>query len=297
MNAVVMEIKDGKAAILTKEGTFECVKDLGYSIGQRIDVDESSFAKADVVNFNSYKGRKKKSTVRRIATVAATFAVVATAFGVTSYAVPCTVVTMDINPSISMSLNIYDKVISVDAYNDDGASIASNIRSKAKGRKLDDAFEIALDELKEGSYIDGEDTDVVTSVSTHFKRPAGPKHRISGAVDDWNKKAKVGDVSVALECVDVPSDVAKEAKKKKVSPAKLTIVREAGAKKKPKEFNEDEWMKKSVKEINEVRRPAPKNDDRDSKSNNDDKDNSAKDKPSKKPDKKPDIKPDEQMEF
>ena len=258
MNAVVMELKDGKAAVLTAEGNFECIKDSGYTVGQKIDVDASAFAKADVVSLDAYKGRKKRSVTRRIAAVAAVFVAIVTASLVTSYAVPCTVVTMDINPSISLSLNVYDKVISVDAYNDDGANIASSIKSRAKGRGLDYAVGIALDALRDGSYIDGEDTDIVTSVNSRFKKPDGAEKVMARAVDDWNKNAMDDmDVSVALECIDVPSDVAKEAREKKVSPAKLAIVREVKAKKPPKEFNEDEWMKKSVKEINEVRRPQP----------------------------------------
>ncbi len=258
MNAVVMELKDGKAAVLTAEGNFECIKDLGYTVGQKIDVDASAFAKADVVSFDAYKGRKKRSVTRRIAAVAAVFVAIVTASLVTSYAVPCTVVTMDINPSISLSLNVYDKVISVDAYNDDGANIASSIKSRAKGRGLDYAVGIALDALRDGSYIDGEDTDIVTSVNSRFKKPDGAEKVMARAVDDWNKNAMDDmDVSVALECIDVPSDVAKEAREKKVSPAKLAIVREVKAKKPPKEFDEDVWMKKSVKEINEVRRPQP----------------------------------------
>ena len=98
----------------------------------------------------------------------------------------------------------------------------------------------------------------MTSVNSRFKKPDGAEKVMARAVDDWNKNAMDDmDVSVALECIDVPSDVAKEAREKKVSPAKLAIVREVKAKKPPKEFDEDVWMKKSVKEINEVRRPQP----------------------------------------
>ncbi len=260
MEAVVMELRDGKAAVLTMEGSFEKIDDKGYTVGQKLEVNESMFinASAEVIDFSK---RKPKMTVAKRAMrkmqIAAAIVFIVVTGGVVSYATPCTTVSMDVNPSISLSLNIYDRVIKVDAYNDDGTEIVSAVKDDVRGHNLDYAVGEVLDALSKGNYINDSDTDFVATVSSHFQKEDRAKDMIERSVNRWNKRSfdASSDASVALEYIEPTPDIIKEAKEKNVSPGKLSIVKEAEKADTNESYSEDEWLNKSVREINEVRHP------------------------------------------
>lgn len=72
--------------------------------------------------------KHRPTPIRRLATVAACLAILLVgAGGYWLYFIPTSVVSIDINPSLELGINRFDKVVSVDAYNGDGQALADSL--------------------------------------------------------------------------------------------------------------------------------------------------------------------------
>lgn len=296
MKALIMEIKKGRAAVLTDKGTFEIMEDNGYELGQHIDVDAVMFesnvthediglelelqqeAEIDTIlnesisnqndieqtkyNNDKYSDiqhrrknvktfRKTSGMLRRI--VAAVAVVVIIGGGVASYAAPVSTISVDVNPSLEIKLNVFDRVVSVKAYDEDDRELAEMINKSAKGKKLQEALHIALSNLRDNDYITGDDTSVVTSVYTHFGKDDELKKKLETSVDEWNNEQENNKLpgKVELENVDVDEKTRQDATKKNVSPGKLYKAAEVeNAYEEAGEDTDEDWLNKPVNEIN-----------------------------------------------
>ena len=70
-------------------------------------------------------------------------------------------VTLTAGASVTYGVNIFDRVISVSANNEEGRLIIDEISGDVMFRKLPDAFETILDSIKDGEYIDDENPVIV----------------------------------------------------------------------------------------------------------------------------------------
>ncbi|MEG1782723.1 MAG: hypothetical protein RR253_05705, partial [Oscillospiraceae bacterium] len=69
---------------------------------------------------------------------------------------PHTYVSLDVNPSVEYTLNMFDRVLSVNAVNEDGASILQEVNlADFNNKTIDDAIKITLDEITAKGYFDG----------------------------------------------------------------------------------------------------------------------------------------------
>lgn len=102
MQGVVMDIKNGKAVVFQKNGDMTEVKDKGYQIGQTINI-----------TIYPYKN---------FIVMAACFMLVFIT-GISGYAVAYRTIYVDINPSMRLDVNRFDKVISVNPLNDDAVEL------------------------------------------------------------------------------------------------------------------------------------------------------------------------------
>lgn len=91
----------------------------------------------DELKFNTEKyinSKRKKGTVhyrKFVPALAAFIFVLATCiFGIKLYNTEAAVISVDVNPSIELGINRFNKVISVTGYNDDGIELAQNIDVK-----------------------------------------------------------------------------------------------------------------------------------------------------------------------
>ena len=153
MKAVVLDISDGEATVMTKSGDIIGVKDESYDIGQEITV----------------KGSLGSNIVRFIPAIAAA-AVLLIVAGTGSYAYlsPYGTVSLDVNPSIEYSINRFDKVLSVSGVNDDGSNIVSSLDvSKLKYKDIETAIDNTIDQIDaEGYFADESDNYVVVTANT-----------------------------------------------------------------------------------------------------------------------------------
>ncbi len=237
MKAIVVDIKEGKAALLDKEGIVRVIPDRGYQIGQQLEADSLLVKEKDrkVYSFplrndgrTVVPDRQKKRGAaafvqRHLVPVAASLVVLLGAgSGVTAYALPCSTVTVDINPSLKYTLNVFDLVIGTEGYNDDGEKVADEIRSRVRGKTIGEAIGITLDQLSEDSFIEDEEMPAVITVNSAFSREDRLSEKISEEVDDWNegRKEEDGDRSVEPSIVKVSKEQKKQADDKKESPGR-----------------------------------------------------------------------------
>lgn len=76
---------------------------------------------------NGYSRKKKVNFQRAVMSMACLLIAVVGIFGYFSYTIPVAAISIDINPSIELEINRYDKVIDVKGYNDDGIRLAEEL--------------------------------------------------------------------------------------------------------------------------------------------------------------------------
>jgi hypothetical protein len=129
---------------------------------------------------------------------------------------------MDINPSLCYSLNAFDKVIKMEAFNEDGQDIVDAVGSEVKWQKLDKAVSITLNGLESANYI-AEETEAVFTVGSHLPRHERLEKEILGSVDDWNRDRKEhGDEKhVNAEAIEATRELKDKARKQHLSPGRI----------------------------------------------------------------------------
>ena len=182
MKAVVLEIKENKAAVLDDTGVVHAVKNKGYEVGQKLEVTEFELKKDEIKSLNTSK------ISRFTRTAAAVLAVAIIGGGVTAYAAPVSTVTVDGASSIEYKLNLFDRVVGMEATEDDDESFKESISELSKevrGMKISDAIDATTtrfgDELFEAGD-DGEAPELTVKVG-------GLKRRNKHLSDELDKKA------------------------------------------------------------------------------------------------------------
>lgn len=235
MKAVVVEIRKDFVAALSDNGCIVKAKNNNYVIGQVIELEKA-------LTF-------KKRTIAKVAGLAASF-VLLCAVGAYTYLAPSTYVSLDVNPSIEYSLNIFDRVLSVKAVNDDGAEILKQVDLKnLSNKKIDEAIKLTVDEISKEGYFEGdvEGGIVISTSGKDLKKAEALAERLKNAAD---KQCKDNEDEVEVEAVAVGKKRVQEAKALGVTPGKLNLVeklKESAAD--PDEVKVEEWLDKPVKEI------------------------------------------------
>lgn len=152
MRAVVVEIKDNDTAVLSEDGRILKIKNNGYTMGQEIIL-------------------KKSNRYIKVA-VSAVGVLVLFAISVWAYLIPFSHVSLDVNPHFEFSVNVIDRVLEVNAVNDEGEKLIVNISvQNLKNKKINEAVKTVLIELRERSYInEDEKTGVVVVTSSKSKK-------------------------------------------------------------------------------------------------------------------------------
>ena len=144
MKAVVLETRGNEAAVLVKDGTVRIVHG-SYSVGDTIEYSEAS-----------------RPLLRYwAAAAAAVVAAVGLSAGlwVDRNYITYAEVSLDVNPSIVYSINKRDRVLSVQAANEDAESIVEQLKEESiRFIPLSEAVEKTMDALEDEGYL-SEDTD------------------------------------------------------------------------------------------------------------------------------------------
>ena len=147
MRGIVMEIQDGHCVVLKDDGTFEKLPDRGYQVGQEITVQ--------VI----------KSPLLRYGALAACLLLVClSGFGIHLYRTPASYIYLDINPSVRLDLNCFERVIAVVPLNEDAKTLLSAAEITRTDAKT--CINQIVAACQEQRYLNETNTDIELSVCT-----------------------------------------------------------------------------------------------------------------------------------
>ncbi|MEG1886494.1 MAG: hypothetical protein RR177_00045 [Oscillospiraceae bacterium] len=237
MKAVVVDIKGKFAAALSDNGCVVKALNQNYVIGQVIEVKNTTL-------------RGTKLAVRISAIAAAFVLTFGMGAGFHAYFAPNSYVSMDVNPSIEYTLNMFGRVLSVTAVNEDGNKILQEFNLKDFNNKtINDVIKLTLAEIDKEGYFSGDKKGgivIATSGKNHAKAEA-----LAEALGEIVRlQCKESQKNVKVETLAADQKMMDEAKALGVTPGKLRLVQElqenyVGA----EPFDSEAWLKKPVKEI------------------------------------------------
>ncbi|MGI6085893.1 MAG: anti-sigma-I factor RsgI family protein [Acetivibrionales bacterium] len=236
MKNIVLEINRNEAVILSDDGTVSKIKNKGYSIGQMISMKNTKKPKSKIYTFAS-------------GFVAAMIILTVGAF---AYFTPVSYVSLDVNPSIEYSINLFDRVLSIKSVNEDGEKIIQNLNLKNK--KIAVALEETLDKIVAEGYITkGENAGVVISVSDSAKAEVLINEIFEKTEKYLEENNETAEIDVDVEVEAVGRERVAEARKLGITPGKLNLIEKLrDSTDDPDDFVIEDWMDKSVKEINKA---------------------------------------------
>ncbi len=227
-----MEVYEDKVIVLAKDGSFlEVNRDnRDLDIGQEIEVDD---------NNKRIRGR----IIRRLASIAAAFILlITTGYGVYGYYTPYGYINVDINPSVEIAYNLYNRVIDLKGLNEDGNILISKIKNY-RNRTIENVINEVIDTAVEQAYVRPEQENVILITITE-KKDKVDDEKIYKLVDNHIKQ-KIENTEVIL--IEGDNNIYKRAREDKISPGKLMLIEKAIDLNKDIKF--EEVAKKPVKEI------------------------------------------------
>ncbi len=146
MKAVVLEVKNKTAAVLREDGVIVTTR-------QKCAVGETIELKAQIVTFSK--------TVARSLTAAAAVAILFLSGGLYTYQnlTACSYVSLDFNPSLEWVLNRQNRVLRVEACNEDAESIVRTLtKDKIRNLTVTEALDAACQVLQDEGYVSEDET-------------------------------------------------------------------------------------------------------------------------------------------
>lgn len=230
MKAVVAEIDKKQMIVITDKGDFVKVKrQMSVTIGDGIELEPKK-------TYLPYR--------RLIGMVACLFVCIFLSTGVYAYYTPYSYVSVDINPSIALSINRFERIISVNPLNEDAVNLLKDTKN-LKNQDIDEAFSEIIKSASKKGYINAKtENQIMVVVSAK-----NPKHedKLANAVNTTAAKelSKVNNnYGVTVEKTNISSY--KAALSNKVSPGKEILaqkLREVAP-----EIKDEEIRNMSVKE-------------------------------------------------
>lgn len=244
MKAIVIDLNNGFAAAFSDDGSIVKLKNKNYTIGQVIDVKEQSLVQTN----------KRKKWFTRALCAAALICVLGT--GVWAYSTPYSYVSLDVNPSVEYSVNRFQRVLTVNAVNDDGKEIIDEIDiEKLKNSSIDDAIKNTVLQIAENGYFaEDEEGGIVITTSGENAEDAQQladqlQEQVEEAVEETVEETEE-DKEITVEAVSVGLERVKEARALGVTPGKLNLVEKLQASTGNADtINTEEWLNKPVKDI------------------------------------------------
>lgn len=229
MKAVVLEKKSGKAIVVDTKGRFHEIKDSD-----------------DLIIGQEYERGMTWKVHRRLIAAGISLAMVFT-LGTTGYAytVPVDYVTLDINPSVELGVNMFGTVVDVNNFNEDGTKLTENL--DLKGDTVDKALTDLVKEATNQGYLTEDiNNSVMVTVATKDEDDAADLQKLAeDAVTKELENEKLPNTEVISQTIT--KERQQEAKMMGISPGKVLLIQ------KLKAFNEEvkleDYANKPVREI------------------------------------------------
>lgn len=242
MKGIVVEIKKGKAAALSDDGAVYQIKNSSLTLGQVVDV----------------KHRRRHHS--RLITGAASFVAAAAicTTGAFAYYTPTDYVSLDVNPSIEYSINMFDRILDVKAVNDNGEEILSSLY--LDNMTIEDAVKATIDVLVKDGYMASNANEEILITTSNAKPDKASKlaKELKKEIQDYINEQP--DMAATVKVEAVGKARVEEAKQLGITPGKLNLIQKLQATTEdPKDIKVEEWAAKPVKEINKAIKENKKN--------------------------------------
>lgn len=138
-------------------------------------VHASGELKGKTLAFISERSRHytKKKTANYLKIIPAAAVIIAAFFGIKLYLTPTTHINIDINPSLDLGINLFDRVVSVKALNDDGERLLNDLDPRSlKFAAYDEALRRILDNKSVESLLLDNEILSVTVIETNSAQSA-----------------------------------------------------------------------------------------------------------------------------
>jgi hypothetical protein len=232
MKHVIMEADGRKAVAMREDGQFVTIRDRGYAAGQRLE---------------TLAGRKPRGISVWTKAVGAIAAALIVTAGAAAYAIPYTEMSLDVNPSIELRLNWFNRVISAGAVNGDAERVMDRLH--LFNCDLATATERIASELAAQGYVDAEEEAqiLLTSASGDTTRAREMLRTMTATMERTMERLRVR-AEIFGECVS--AEVQTRAREYGTTPGKLLLVEQymlsTGD---PGGVDIGEWLDKPVREI------------------------------------------------
>ncbi len=210
MKAVVVDIKGRDAIVLSKDGQFIKVRDRSpLQVGVEIDLNEKK------------RTLPYRFVVRAVAAAAVFVFSVGIGYGAYSYYTPYSYIDVDINPSVEIVANRYDRILRVEAINDDGAKVLED--QSFKNKPVNFAVEEIIKQASEKGYMKEEVTNAVmlTVSSKDESKAQEVEKKVQEAAKD---KIETSGVKSDVLVEKVTIERRDEARQMDISPGKLVLI-------------------------------------------------------------------------
>jgi len=207
VTGILMEIGENVAVIMTKEGEFLKVKKPSSNTLPGEEITSTT------VDKNRYSFAKYLSIAAAILILLITFTYYQQAMATVAY------VNVDINPSIEMGINKYNKVNSITALNSEGEALVKDM--PLKGLNINEALDMVIIGAKEKGYIaeDKQNNIEIALVKVEESNTNISEESLVKYAEDLPSKINV-DATIKIQKTDKnPHD---DAKKEKTSTNKNT---------------------------------------------------------------------------
>ena len=159
---------------------------------------------------------------KKIALALVACAILSSGTGVYAYVkTPVAYVSMDINPSVELGVNAFDKVVSVEAYNDDGKKIIEG--TDLRNYHIDNAISTLVSHAISDGYIKEDGSSVIEITTSTDKDKIAIKFEES-LKEVANETLDNNDVEADIETDNVALARRDEARKLGITPGKLNLI-------------------------------------------------------------------------
>ena len=230
MKAVVIKVCGKHAVQLTQNGDFVKVENRGYHVGQVL---------------TDWQGHRRVQ--RALLLAASLLFCLMSAVALAADRLPFYYVSVDVNPSVELACNWFDRVLYVNAANDDAVEMVDRLAKRGVvNSPLKDALGMLLEEMDSTHSFTAEDqNDVIIAVASYgLKQVDGMPARLGSEIHmmyptkSWNIHAMVADAAM----VD-------QARQYHTTVSKLMVVQTLMASPQGQQATLEEWLQKPVREI------------------------------------------------
>lgn len=157
VKGIIAQIEGKYAVVLTQDGEFRKVRAKPrMETGIEIDIDQPS------------EGVRNTRFLMKVTSIAAAaLLALGTGYGAYCYTVPYSYVHLDINPSIELTANVYDRIIKAEALNEDGQKLLEG--RNLKHEKIDEGVSDLLGEAVRKGYLVENDVQTVDAAGNAGK--------------------------------------------------------------------------------------------------------------------------------